>query len=250
MMSLDSGVVSGQFCSMKVTYIHHSSFLIEDEARTLLFDYFEGNLPRIATDRPLYVFASHRHGDHFSPVIFNLAKEVPDIRYILSADIWKKRVPTELLERTAFLKPDSDISFDGLVVSTLKSTDEGVAFLVSSENWKVYHAGDLNNWYWAEESDDWNTKMAKSYLVQLKKLRDVNIDVAFVPVDPRLERAYSLGAEELMEATIPTYLFPMHFWGDFSVCEKLKALWQEKGFPANVMEITRSGQVFELPLRT
>lgn len=233
---------------MKVTYVHHSSFLVEDTARTLLFDYFEGSLPPIATDRPLYVFVSHRHGDHFSPVIFDLAKEIPDIRYIISADIWKKRIPDDLQDRTQFIKPNCEISLDGMNVSTLKSTDEGVAFIVSAENWTVYHAGDMNDWYWAEESDGWNTKMSKAYHAQIEKLRGMQLDVAFVPVDPRLEGAYSLGAEELMEVTVPTYLFPMHFWGDFSVCEKLKALWREKGLPANIMEIFRKGQSFELPL--
>lgn len=233
---------------MKVTYIHHSSFLVEDTARTLLFDYFEGNLPPIAKDRPLYVFASHRHGDHFSPAIFDLAKEVPDIRYILSADIWKKRIPDDLQDRTRFIKPNCGISLDGMNVSTLKSTDEGVAFIVSVENWTIYHAGDLNDWYWAEESDGWNMKMSKAYHAQIEKLRGKKLDVAFVPVDSRLEGAYSLGAEELMEATVPTYLFPMHFWEDFSVCEKLKTLWQQKGFPTNIMEISRKGESFELPL--
>ena len=58
---------------MKITYIHHSSFLVETEENYFLFDYFEGKLPQLKEDKPLLVFASHRHGDHFSPVIFELA---------------------------------------------------------------------------------------------------------------------------------------------------------------------------------
>ncbi len=58
---------------MKVTYIHHSSFLVETDENYFLFDYFEGELPEFKEDKPLLVFASHRHGDHFSPVIFELA---------------------------------------------------------------------------------------------------------------------------------------------------------------------------------
>ena len=52
---------------MKVTYIHHSSFMAELEHAALLFDYFEGEIPAVEGDKPLFVFASHRHGDHFSP---------------------------------------------------------------------------------------------------------------------------------------------------------------------------------------
>ena len=59
---------------MKITYIHHSSFLVETEENYFLFDYFEGKLPQLKEDKPLLVFASHRHGDHFSPVIFDLVK--------------------------------------------------------------------------------------------------------------------------------------------------------------------------------
>lgn len=50
---------------MKVTYIHHSSFLVETDENYFLFDYFEGELPEFKEDKPLLVFASHRHGDHF-----------------------------------------------------------------------------------------------------------------------------------------------------------------------------------------
>ena len=51
---------------MKITYIHHSAFLVETESVYLLFDYFQGNLPELSEKKPLYVFASHRHPDHFS----------------------------------------------------------------------------------------------------------------------------------------------------------------------------------------
>ena len=90
---------------MKITYIHHSSFLAELQRMTLLFDYFEGDIPALRADAPLLVFASHRHGDHFSPVIFELAKRHPQVYYILSDDIWRKRVPEELRERTWFMGP-------------------------------------------------------------------------------------------------------------------------------------------------
>ena len=69
---------------MKITYIHHSSFLVEMEQIALLFDYFEGEIPEIRQDQLLIVFASHRHGDHFSPGIFDLAENHPKIWFVLS----------------------------------------------------------------------------------------------------------------------------------------------------------------------
>ena len=113
---------------MKITYIHHSSFFAETESACLLFDYFKGELPEAEPGKPWYVFASHRHPDHFSKVIFDLAKEHPDIRYLLSFDIWRKRVPEELKERTVFLKPGEIFEDGRLSAEAFRSTDEGVAF--------------------------------------------------------------------------------------------------------------------------
>lgn len=50
---------------MKITYIHHSAFLAETEHACLLFDYFKGSLPKLPEGKRLYIFASHRHPDHF-----------------------------------------------------------------------------------------------------------------------------------------------------------------------------------------
>ena len=43
---------------MKITYIHHSSFMAELDHAVLLFDYFEGNIPETDREKPLFVFAS------------------------------------------------------------------------------------------------------------------------------------------------------------------------------------------------
>ena len=139
---------------MKVTYIHHSSFFVETESACLLFDYFKGE-------------------DHFSKVIFDLAKEHPDIRYLLSFDIWRKRVPEELKERTVFLKP-GEIFEDGYVsAEAFRSTDEGVAFWCRADGFSLYHAGDLNHWYWEEEDEQWNRNMTKAYREEIGKMESL-----------------------------------------------------------------------------
>ena len=90
---------------MKITYIHHSAFLVETESAYLLFDYFQRKLPEFSEEKPLYVFASHRHPDHFSKVIFELEEKHPKIHYILAFDIWSKRVPESCKGKTEFLNP-------------------------------------------------------------------------------------------------------------------------------------------------
>ena len=58
---------------MKVQYIGHSGFLVTMESCCLLFDYYTGTIPKLPGDRPLYVFSSHRHQDHFDPEIFSFS---------------------------------------------------------------------------------------------------------------------------------------------------------------------------------
>ena len=57
---------------MKITYIGHSGFAAELAHCTLLFDYYEGTLPVFPSEKPLYVFCSHAHRDHFNFDIFRL----------------------------------------------------------------------------------------------------------------------------------------------------------------------------------
>ena len=50
---------------MKITYIHHSAFLVETESAYLLFDYFQGKLPEFSEEKPLYVCQSQTSGSFF-----------------------------------------------------------------------------------------------------------------------------------------------------------------------------------------
>lgn len=225
---------------MKLTYIHHSCFLLETESLALLFDYTEGTIPPLDSKRPLYVFSSHAHGDHFSPEIFSLSDKVEQIKYLLSFDIPEKRIPEGKRDLVLFLESNSTYEVDDLKISTFKSTDEGIALVLEVEGETLYYAGDLNHWHWEGEPDWWNSQMAKDYLAELEKLPKV-LDLAFVPVDPRLGKSFSLGAEQLLSHSAVTLLVPMHFWDDFTVCAAL----QEKT-TTKVLQITEKNQTWRL----
>ena len=91
-----------------------------------------------------------------------MTKKQNNIKFILSDDIWEKRIPEEVKGQTRRMKPDEEIVLDDIRIRTLRSTDEGVAFLVSVEGKMIYHAGDLNDWYWKEESEEWNPNIFMS----------------------------------------------------------------------------------------
>lgn len=231
---------------MNVTYIEHSSFLVELKQCYLLFDYYQGEIKELNPDLELYVFVSHRHGDHFSDAIFELAKDYPRIHYIISDDVWKGKVPEVLQKKTLFIGPDKDETVGGVRVITYRSTDEGVAFLLEAEGWRIYHGGDLNHWYWSGEPDYWNRQMGENYRKELDKLNGQRVDVAFLPVDPRLSEFYCLGADEFMKQVGAKVVFPMHFWGDYQVGARWKAEVCAKDYRDRIMEIHEQGECFSL----
>lgn len=238
---------------MKITYIHHSAFLVELDSVLLLFDYTEGPLPDLPQDKDLLVFASHSHGDHFSPVIFDLAETHPRILYILSDDIWENKVPESLYGYVRFMDSGALLKLSqgtgsGTTITAYRSTDQGVAFVVENGGTVIYHAGDLNHWHWNGEPDDWNHTMADDYHQELEKMRKdgVRPDAAMVPVDGRLEEWFYLGLAEFMDTVGADHVFPMHFWGDFGITRRVKEHPALKGCQEQIHEIHRQGEEFIL----
>lgn len=237
---------------MKITYIHHSAFLVETESAYLLFDYTEGTLPELLPDKPLVIFVSHRHGDHYDPIIFTIGRQHGHVLYVLSYDIWRKRLPEDVLPVTDSVKHgvvreyrlETAAPGASMKVTTYRSTDEGVAFLVEIDGKVLYHAGDLNNWTWEEEPKNWNESMAKKYTAQVDKMAGLHVDVAFLPLDPRQGDNFYLGMDEFMRKVDVEMAFPMHCWGDFSVIGRIKAMECSAGYRDRIADIRKDGDVF------
>lgn len=207
---------------MQITYITHSSFLIESRESLFLFDYFEGDLPPLDTAKPLYCFASHSHSDHFSERLFDATKKHPTVRYILSDDIFKSRVPNELYPYTDFVSPYQTVIINGISIKTLKSTDMGVAFIVGENGHLIYHAGDLNDWQWEEESTEYNIKMEADYISEMEKLNGMHFLLAFIPLDPRQScNIRKKGIKFFLEHANAENIFPMHLWDNYDIAPLL-----------------------------
>ena len=83
---------------MKLTYIFHSGYLLENERSMLIIDYWKDSENKVV-ERALsnfsgrvYVLCTHWHPDHFNPEILTWKEKCPDIRYVFSKDILKKRL--------------------------------------------------------------------------------------------------------------------------------------------------------------
>ena len=205
----------------KINYLYHSSFIVETSSKILIFDYFNDksngqdrsiNTGVICdevfeTNKDIYVFASHGHGDHFDPLIFNWKKVNPKIEYILSSDIEiKDNYPEHKI-----ISEGETVEIKDIVVKAYGSTDIGVSFLIKADNINIFHSGDLNWWHWYDETEEFNTNMARDFKAQIEKLKGETIDIAFFPVDNRLREHYYLGGEYFIENLAPKLFIPMHF---------------------------------------
>lgn len=226
-----------------ITYVHHSSYFVETGSASLLFDFAGGNMPVFSDGKPIYVFVSHAHEDHFTKEIFELAEQYPNVTYLLSSDIDANDVP-ELEEKAVFLAPGDKYADKNIKVETLTSTDQGIAFWVHVDGLDIYHAGDLNNWYWEGSKEDQD--LEKAYHNELDKLAGRCADIAFVPVDPRLGDNFYRGVEDYMKISDALHLYPMHFWGDYSVIDKLKALPCTERYRDRIADITVEDQIFTI----
>ncbi len=194
---------------MEIIYLNHSGFLVDTGKTVLIFDYYTENGALDCLDlkkfegKDIYVFASHEHADHFDRRILSWN----GVTYLFSKEI---RCPKS--DQMYFFKSGEHRNIGALQVHTLRSTDSGVAFVVEVDGKKIYHAGDLNWWHWEGESEAYNKTMARAYQKEIDSLRDIAIDVAFVPLDPRQEDQYSLGLDYFCKTVSVKTVFPMHFW--------------------------------------
>lgn len=205
---------------MKVTYLNHSGILVELKDCYYVFDYYKGELPPLDNERDVIVFCSHSHNDHYNPLIFDLLNQ-RGMRYqaILANDISDEKSLSKIKHR--FVESNQSYQIDGgLQVETLLSNDSGVAFIVSSDEGTIYHSGDLNDWYWEGEPEEDNLELRTIYHAEIGKIQGRHFDVAFVPLDPRLEAHYADGLLYFLENVDCDAIYPIHYWGDPSVIQR------------------------------
>lgn len=232
---------------MKFWYLNHSGFAVETDKHLLVFDYYT-NTPMGGTleqgvvtpsllppHKQLCVFASHSHYDHYNKVVHSWRTERPDMLLFLGEDI--PPCPGAVNVAT-----DETVSLPGIAVTALRSTDQGAAFLVKVDGKVIYHGGDLNWWHWEGEEERFNDSMSAAYRSEVDKLRGEKIDLAFLAVDPRLERAAFWGAQYFMKNVGASLMVPMHLWENYAACGSFAQDSDSKAFSDRVFLVTGRGQ--------
>lgn len=235
----------------KIIHFGHSSVAVETENTFLIFDYYKDifsfqeeaiqerllSLNDLKTDKDVFVFVSHGHGDHFNPEIFQWKKFNKRIQYILGYDI--KEMVHE--EEYYYMEPLGFLQLEGVHIKSFGSTDKGVSFLVSVDDFTIFHAGDLNWWHWKNFSPEEQKQEEVDFKREVNHLRGEAIDIAFIPADPRLDEFFHLAGLYFSQTLRPQLLVPIHFRENYSIC---RAFAEKLGDnTVKVANFTASGQI-------
>jgi len=240
----------------EIYHLFHSGTAVRVKDKLFIFDYFKDE-PRkekavasslekgvIREDsfkniNEAYVFVSHSHHDHYNQVIFEWEKYCDEINYILAAEV----EPAAELKNKAnlyLMEKDEELKLGDVEISSYGSTDQGVSFLVELQDLSIFHAGDLNWWKWKKFSAKVQAREEREYKREVDKLIGKQIDIAFVPVDPRLEEHFHLAGEYFIEEIVPSLFVPIHFADNYDITRFFKERFNSDR--TRVAEIAEPGE--------
>lgn len=241
---------------MTLTYIYHSGFAIEAEGVTIIIDYYkdssetaphEGIVHDRLLKRPgkLYVLASHFHPDHFNREVLTWKEQRPDVCYLFSKDILKHH--RAQADDAIYINKGEEYIDDTLRVRAFGSTDVGISFLIDLQDTTLFHAGDLNNWHWSEESTPQEIRKAEGdFLAEVKLIRQEIpfIRVVMFPVDRRMGKDYMKGAKQFIEQIKTTIFVPMHFGDDYEGGNAFRPIAEDAG--CRFITLSHRGESFDI----
>ncbi len=235
----------------KIYYIYHSGFAVKTKNHFLIFDYYKEPIENGETRKHtkllspesikamenVFVFSSHSHEDHYNPRVLNWEEYNSNIQYVFSSDIKTGKEKSNY----NFIEEGQEKSFKDLYVKAYGSTDIGISFLVKVDGLTIFHAGDLNWWHWKEDSVEEQSLAESSFKAHIEKLKQEKpIEIAFFPVDPRLQEFYYIGGEYFAKNIQPKLLIPMHFADNMIITKEFAHIIKEHN--TKVVQIKHSGQ--------
>lgn len=184
-------------------YIAHSGFIFETSRHILFFDIAQGSIPPhyLASPKEKTAFVSHHHCNHFNASIASL-----NVRIIASLD-----VPLKNVSNVFFVKNKDTIYTHDLKIKVFDSTDEGVCYLVDTQEGVIFHAGDYNDWHWNLEVSPEESELSHlKFLSILEDIKGNHVDVACFPCDQRMGPEFDIGPLGFIEHIKPQVFCAMH----------------------------------------
>ena len=223
-----------------IQYLGHSGWAIKTQNHILIFDCVEHNAGSLSevinltevNRKKLSVFVSHDHPDHYSPAIFDWRKSIREINYIVG---WKLETGSYCL----CLGPREKKSLNGLEIWTIKSTDEGVGFLVKVDDLVVFHGGD--HAYWGGSIDSFSREI--DYLAKVEDKIDI-VFLALATGTGQRSESITRGIFYAIEKLRPKVMFPMHAGGREYLYKEFAQEAEKKSLKTKVCYCLNKGDKF------
>lgn len=230
---------------MRITLLGHSGFTVELDGINLVFDYFTdaGNvLAKLDfSAKPAVFFASHAHRDHFNRQIFRHA-DPGRVFYMLGSGI-----PSGRRQDAATLEKGQGADAFGVNVRAYGSTDEGVSFMARAEGLSIFHAGDLNDWYWEDESTGEELLHDERwFLDEIAPLEGSRPDIAFIPADARLGPHALRGPLHFIRTLKPARVALMHLSGGYALPGEFRQVLVREGLTCEVLDLIKPGDTISV----
>ncbi len=197
-------------------FLGQSGWAVKTQNHLLVFDYYSddrdptkpglcnGHInPAEIAGENVAVFASHEHGDHFTPAMFDWKQQAPNITYFLGHEP-QNAPPHESMA------PRMEKSFGDLKITTIRATDAGVGMVIEVDGLTIFHAGDHANG---------RAGLTKEFTDEIEFLAGKNVrpDICFLGV-----RGCSLGTPDQVKEGVyfalktlqPRVFVPMHAGAD------------------------------------
>lgn len=214
-----------------------------------------GNAPFAMPGFPLVKAVGHKSDDSGSG-----ERQKKDITYILSKDILRHR-RSDKQDADVWLAKGGSWQDDVLKVWATGSNDSGVSWVLETAGRRIFHAGDLNNWYarflaegianqsiYNKETDEDIDPLTeeKRYLGELKDIKKIAdaFDIVMFPIDGRIGDGYTLGGRQFIERFKVRLFVPMHFVASgFESAWRFREFAEAKGI--DFWAITHEGETME-----
>ena len=103
--------------------------------------------------------------------------------------------------------------------------------------------------HWEGENSPKENKYAEDkFKSGIDGIKGRDIDLAFVPLDPRQGDFYYLGFDYFMRNTNTKIAFPMHMWGDFSICDTFINSKYAVNYKDKIVKISKDNESFNIEL--
>jgi L-ascorbate metabolism protein UlaG (beta-lactamase superfamily) len=234
-----------------IWYLGHSGWAVKSKNHLFIFDYVwvprSSDMPEKPSltdgyidpveikDYSVFVFVSHRHGDHFDPAIFQWEKSVKNIRYIFGWDAGKGSRYHYLTE------PKTKHKIDGIEIFNINHAFDGIpeaAFLVKTDGLVIFHSGDHGS-----TGEELNPLFKAN--IDFLAEKENQIDLAFISqFGSRGGGEVNNGDLYTIEKLGPKVTFPMHQGGGERFYERFAQEAQQKGAKTQVVSAKKQGDRF------